>query len=496
LAGSDVPSLRLLWAASLGATHDAVVRRLTELNHEAFVTERPSVRRFPQSSTLPHLTDSDELPDWRDGLTRSQRQVVEAMRSVAPHGGSMVPVASIAKAAGLEVVRVARALAELGNARLRPLPLVEVDGLTVEGVVAARLGGWVEEFLAGELALPLLLINGAAGRDAALPPGNPGEVLDAAIRVTRSVGEGHASRDSVVPDFPTGGVLDRGSLDGLGHGVGVVVRLLARVKAGYREGTDRCRLVIDELPWPLTIPEVEHRLRSLVTDESLEGALAVSQEGEALSVEFSHLVWARRAASELQLVSHGVLAGPLQVTFPVQLVVEGPSGSLRMSPREYLGTFIAHQRDQGRPQIEVAHDSKVNELSNAEALVVALTLRDAVQTALRSTVDPSEERQALMHFMTPELRGRIDHLGTLTHPYFLGFTEAQAVWLTSAKRLTARSLALAEQDFRRLRDEVGLLAHTRWNSSNGKVRLALETAKERFAAARRTRVEPLRKAFS
>jgi hypothetical protein len=89
-------------------------------------------------------------------------------------------------------------------------------------------------------------------------------------------------------------------------------------------------------------------------------------------------------------------------------------------------------------------------------------------------------------------RDRLIPLGRLTHSYDRGFTEAQARWLASGKRLTSRSAEFARRDFQRLRDEdpVGKTP-LRASTQRRPVRLELERAKQRFARPRRTTIDRL-----
>ncbi len=311
-------------------------------------------------------------------------------------------------------------------------------------------------------------------------------MLDAAIALASGQND---HQPDLLPDLPTGGIVDLRTLGALRHGQRARVRVLARVKQHSDESTGRSRLLIDELPWPLTTAEVDGRLRTLVIDGALEGVVSITSTSSVVVLEFAHLAWARRAARALSFAALGREQGPLQVTFEAQVRAEGA-----MSPRQYLESFVAAERQRLRAPVEAPVMPTSSELANAEALAVALTLLDDVQAALRPTIDLTEEVQALMTFMTrlgSDRRALLIPLGTLTHSYERGFTEAQAKWLTSGKRLTSRSAALAKRDFEALRETLNVRLPWRQVLEAVPLRLALERAKQRFGRARRTTVDRL-----
>jgi hypothetical protein len=452
-AGDDIPTLRLLSTLTEDYRPD-IVRRL-----EAAGAHRvtPSLQRFERAEVIPGLTDGTELPDFRDGLTETQRRVVILMRELAPATRPPVSVGELVR----EVCsrdpkatpeRVERALIDLSHPRLRAFPIVEARGVSVGlpmRLEAARLADWAESFFTGELALPLLLLNGAAGAGTAFPSFSHEEVLG-----------GGALWPTMEPDVPTGGVLDGGSLGGLRSDGLAELRLRARVVTEFEEQSRRFRLAIDQLPWPLTIDEVSRRLRALANDGSLEGVRLVSHDANRVVMEFVHVAWARKAARNLML-RPGAADGPLNVTYVAKLAALGPSGPMVLSPANWLAAFFANRHEHAAVPVDRELETARRSLAEAEALAVALTLIDAVQGALRPAIDVNEERQALMAMMTPALSERLVPLGRLSHRFERGFTSAQATYLTSVKKLATRSREAAVAEFERRRDELHHLEKTR-----------------------------------
>lgn len=498
--GRDLPTLRLL-AAALTGTHPKLEGQVRAQLRSLGVAGPASPKAWDSKLPLTRgLSESAELPDLEDGLTRTQRLVVSVMRKLAPASGPLVPAAAVvAEVTELDEApasrEVERALVQLCHPLLRRCPLVEFRGLTRRRtpgearVESVRLVDFAEAYLEGSLALPLLLINGAEGPGTLFPGHGPGEVLEGAVALL-SFGQADVRSHVLGPDFPTGGVLhDRGRW-GLRCSGSATLRLRAALEVQARADSVQGRLLITELPLPLRPPDVLRGLGELQAAGALEGVTEMydesTSEGTELVVELEHLAFANsvlRALEQSQLV---------EVALPAEYRVQSQGVVSVLTLQAMVERFLHHRRERVRQRLMSELESAGRRAALAEAMVVALELLEPVLAALRATYDDEEGVRALMGFLRPEHRAALPQglPQGLSHGYERGFTEAQARHLVKQHRLASRSRVFAHHEWTALLKERREAERALGSDAEVTRRLRAELleAQARFSEPRRTRI--------
>ncbi len=446
----DPRALRLLVAGLRSCRHP---RRA-----ELFAAPLRPVPTLPTAlPPTPLLTMATELPNEFDGLTRSQRRVLEVMADFAPPGRPFLRLTEIAaemtlRDAQFDLTRVERTLLSLGHPSLRRVPLVELQGLTNRfaphdmHATHARLTSDGLAYLRGELALPLLLVNGAEGRGACVPPHSPSELLGACLYLLEAPhGTLEDLRHRLLQglDFPDGGsVSAAGRLWGFKTG-----RVTRRPKYTVEldDESGRGRVVVSAFPWPLTVRDVLPGLEGLRAKGHLDGVTGIvdssSSTAQRLEISVEHVAFGA-------LVRDQIIASQcVEQTLDVALLVDGQPPR-QVDLVELLRSFIEHRKEHAVKKLDRALAEAHQRAAKAEAVYVAVRLLEPVLAATRAAIDDAEAVAGLLDFIKPEHRERLAQTPfPLSHRYARGFTEAQAKHVVSIRKLTARRLESAQQDW-------------------------------------------------
>lgn len=465
---------------------------------------KPFVEARERDTTLPptpFLTMATELPDEFTGLTATQQLVLEVLRVTAPYGGPFVRLSVIAgdvaqRKPVCTEAEVERALISLGHPSLRRLPLVELQGFTGRfdphhtHCTHARLTRVGVEVLEETFPLPLLLVNGAEGHGACVPPHHPKELARAALFV---VDYGNATVSDLnryieAPDFPDGGVILHAGIQLLWHRGEEVLETQAKLH--LERGQDEAvRIVISELPWPMTGKALTASVLGLQQEGAIEGVRAVndhsSANGGLVVIELEHLAYAWLALGAIRK------SRIHQLTWRGDFHVSGSPNARRLDLADLLSAFVEHRKEVAVKRLDKAVARARERAQGAEAVVLALGWLEPVLAVMRAAVEDDEAVQGLMSFMRPEYLPALEALPFApSHDYAKGFTEQQAKHLLTVRRLPSRQPDSAMRDWVALRSEVEV-ALGRLSDRQAildVVREELRGAIERFDEPRRTRV--------
>jgi DNA gyrase subunit A len=461
---------------------------------------------LPRSTALPPtpwLSMATEVPDEFDGLTASQRRVLQAMRVAAPPGRPFLRLSEIATEVAArdpesDLPAVERTLISLGHPSLRRLPLIEMQGFTGRftppdtHLTHARLSREGLEVLEETLALPLLLINGAEGANAWYPPHAPGEILNACLYVIENP---KASIDDLTvtllkaPDFPDGGVVLQGGVRLLWGKGSSNLSARARVDLEVNQQSGQARICLTQFPWPLRASEVQRDCLAMQAAGDLDGVTAIVDESSAtggrLVLVLEHLAFSSQ-------VRKAILESCVAVrSCDVEFLVRGAPYQRRVDLVDLLRAFIEHRREVAVKKLDRAVAQARLRAQGAEAVCVALALLEPVQAVMRASVEDEEAILGLMQLMKPEHRSALAALPfPASHPYATGFTEYQARHLLSVRKLASRSRDSATRDWAELMrkcDEARSLLNDR-QAILDVVRQELREALARFGGPRRTQL--------
>ena len=425
-------------------------------------------------------------PPTARGVTSLQEVVLQCLGELA-RAGTAVDVEALARRVEeshpeLDSAAVQATLVSLAHPARRRFPLVEaalVDRNAPERTRATRvaLSALGREYLAGALALPLLLVNGAEYAGGASPPFNASEVFNAAIEVLSAEFEGrralHVTTYIHGPDLPTGGEL-RWRTWARWRGDPAPYVVSATLEVEIENETQRGRLHVRELPWPMTAREVITRLKRV----SLPGLEAISDEstcdGQEVLLEFEHVAFAafaERAFVHCDLASQ---ASPEPFHLPHE-----PAPSVDALVR----SFVDSRRAAATKRVEQSLAGLDRAVERAEGVVIAVRFLEDVLRAMRSHDD---EVEGLMSLRFEEAQLAPLRLSRT----YERLTEAQARHVASIRRLPGRTLDSALRDWALAAAEAeelrAVLASPKAIAE--RVREELLEAALRFQAPRRTRI--------
>lgn len=485
----DDPTLRRLIVAAL-----RTMGRVRTADQLAGDSPAPIVARELVLPPTPFLTMATELPDEFDGLTRTQRLVLEMMKVAAPPGRPFMRLSELAAEVAwreLDLATVERTLISLGHPSLRRIPLVEMQGFSGRFTPAsthlthARLTRQGLELLEESLPLPMLLINGAEGQGAVAPPHAPKEILEAALLV---LGNPHCMQSDLNrilsgPDLPDGGVISYAGLQNLWHRGAGTLTARGRIEVEVDEQARKARIVISQLPWPMSPTRVCEEIHAL----RLEGVTVVRDQSSATStrvvIELEHLAFSGTA--QMAIFHSGVC----QLSWEGVFMVHGTPHPRRLDLLDLLRAFVEHRKEVAVKKLDRAVAAARLRAQNMEAVCLSLSLLEPVQAVMRAADDDARAVQGLMNFMKPEYREAIEKLPfPETHQYARGFTENQARHLLTVRKLASRRADSAQQDWAAARSalqEAAALLNDR-QEILGVVRRELKEALVRYEEPRRT----------
>lgn len=449
---SGEPRARRLLAAALRSAGDASAAKTL---WPAPRTSHPTPWR---SASVNWLNQATELADEFDGLTRTQRAVLRFMQEAAPSARPTVPLSHLTEAlrsseAGVDPTMLEHLLLGLGHPDLKPLPLVELRGLTgrfdpaATHFTHARLSPLAKEVLDQSLALPMLLVNGAEGEGCWIPPHHPHELLSAALALIESphVSVERLHRLVLGVDLPTHGASEPCRslwLDGF-------ATLTCTTSVDLDVEGHRCRLVLRRIPWPLRAAQVAARILQHLATGRLDGVIGVRDEPSAdeqrVVLELEHLAFAAQVKRSIERSQVGAMQ------FDVALVVPDLEQTRRRTTLvDVLRSFVEHRKERAVKRLDERVAAALAQARNAEAVCVAVSMAEHVSRVMRTADDDEHAANALTQCFLPEHHQLVARLPFApSHRYECGFTLEQAKHLLTVTKLATRSLEAASAEWQR-----------------------------------------------
>ncbi len=248
---------------------------------------------------------------------------------------------------------------------------------------------------------PNLLANGssgiAVGMATNIPPHNMGELIAATLFC---IDNQEASIEDIMnlmpaPDFPTGGIICgyRGVKEAYHTGRGKIT-LRGVIRIEDMEGTDRQRLVIDEIPYNISKSNLIQRVAELVNDKAMTGVSDIRDESDKDGMRV--VVELKRGEIPDVTVNQLYKFTDMQVTFGCNMLALDKGLPRTMNVKQFIVAWIEHR-------IEVIRRRTRFELAKAEArahilegYLKALDHLDEVVKIIRSSSSKDEAKMQLM----------------------------------------------------------------------------------------------------
>lgn len=390
------------------------------------------------------------LPDVRDGLKPSQRRILVAMNDLGlrpgkkhykcskitgdttgnyhPHGNQVVyptlvglaqhwrmrvplvdPQGNFGSINGDPPAAERYTEARMTHAAMDMLADLKMDTVDFQPNYDDRL--MEPTILPGKF--PNLLINGtvgiAVGMATSLAPHNPAEILDAIVRVVdhpeititelmqdQPAADGKPARLGVKgPDFPTGGVIHgrSGIIEAYGTGRGKVT---LRGRCHTEEaGKDKVQIVIDEIPYNLSLGTLVERIVDAIKEERIVDVADVRDETNR-EVSCRVVVELKRGADPAVVENQLYQFTPLQQTFSIMNIALVNRQPRTLSLKEMIQQYILHRQDVIRRRTAYLLREAKKRAHVLEGMIYAVCDIDEVIRIIRASRTREEAIQQLM----------------------------------------------------------------------------------------------------
>jgi DNA gyrase subunit A len=388
---------------------------------------------------------SRALPDVRDGLKPSQRRILYAMRLLNlspggkhrkcakisgdtsgdfhPHGESVIYPTLVRMAQPWAMrYRLVDGQGNFGSvdgdppaamryteARLTHSSIALMEDLEKETVdVVPNYDETKTEPTVFPAKFPNLIANGssgiAVGMATNIPPHNLGELITATLLL---VDNPQMTIDQIMevmpaPDFPTGGVICgyRGIKEAFHTGRGkLILRGVIHVEE-QEPGSDRQRLVVDEIPYNVSKGELVKKIADLVNDKSIPGISDMRDESDKDGMRI--VIELKRGEIPDVTINQLFKYTDLQVTFGCNMLALDKGLPRVMNIKQMMAAWIDHRIDvirrrtrfelakaEARAHILEGYLKALNHLDAIIKLIKASESREAAKAELIATYEMS-----------------------------------------------------------------------------------------------------------
>ncbi|GGC41928.1 DNA gyrase subunit A [Siccirubricoccus deserti] len=430
------------------------------------------------------------LPDARDGLKPVHRRILFAMQESGytadkphrksarvvgdvmgkyhPHGDASIYDAMVRMAQPFNMrVPLIDGQGNFGSMDGDPPAAMRYTEVRMARAAAALLEGIDEDTVdfqpnydeSGEeprvlpAAFPNLLVNGAngiaVGMATNIPPHNPGEVIDAALKLIAEPATPLAELMQIMPapDFPTGGlILGRAGIRAAFETGRGSIPLRARCEIEEMRG-GRQAIIATEIPYQVNKASLIEKIAELVRSKAIEGISDLRDESDRDGMRI--VIELKRDATAEVVLNQLYRMTQLQTSFAVNFLALDNGRPRQMGLIDALKAFIAFREEVilRRSRFRLAKARERGHLLIGLAIAVANI--DEVIRLIRASRDPAEARTALMARDWPAgdvgvLLALIDDSGNVVTPEgTVRLTEAQARGILA---LTLNRLTGLERD--------------------------------------------------
>ncbi|MBP0463102.1 DNA gyrase subunit A [Roseomonas sp. PWR1] len=323
------------------------------------------------------------------------------------------------------------------EARLAPSAMALLEGIDEDTVdFQPNYDESAEEPRVLPAAFPNLLVNGAGGIAVGMatniPTHNPGEVIDATLKL---IAEPDATLDELMkiipgPDFPTAGlILGRSGIRAAFETGRGSIPLRARAEIEEMKG-GRQAIAVSEIPYQVNKSSLLEKIAELVRAKAIEGISDLRDESDRSGMRI--VIELKRDATAEVVLNQLYRMTQLQTSFAVNFLALHNGRPQQMGLRDALMAFIGFRE-------EVILRRSRHRLSKARerghlliGLAIAVANIDEVIRVIRASPDAATARVALMERDWPAgdvgvlLELVDDHRNVITPEGTVRLTEEQA----------------------------------------------------------------------
>ncbi len=289
---------------------------------------------------------------------------------------------------------------------------------------------------------PNLLVNGASGIAVGLatniPPHNPTEAIDAAIKLLDAPDTTLDELMKIIPcpDFPTGGYIIDSPEIRLAYETGRG-KITMRAKTAIEQMKNGKQLiVIDEVPYQVNKAKMlEDILKVTQSKKALfSGVTAIRDESDRFGLRA--VVELKKDADAEKTLQYLFKYSDLQMTFGVNMVAIADGKPQQMGLKAMLQYYLKHQRDVVTRRTKFDLDAALSRAHILDGLSIAVLNIDEVIALIRASKTPKIAREGLMaRFKLTEV-------------------QAQAILDLRLQRLTNLELLAIESEAKEIRKRI------------------------------------------
>ena len=289
---------------------------------------------------------------------------------------------------------------------------------------------------------PNLLVNGASGIAVGLatniPPHNPTEAIDAAIKLLDAPDTTLDELMKIIPcpDFPTGGYIIDSPEIRLAYETGRG-KITMRAKTAIEQIKNGKQLiVIDEVPYQVNKAKMlEDILKVTQSKKALfSGVTAIRDESDRFGLRA--VVELKKDADAEKTLQYLFKYSDLQMTFGVNMVAIADGKPQQMGLKAMLQYYLKHQRDVVTRRTKFDLDAALSRAHILDGLSIAVLNIDEVIALIRASKTPKIAREGLMaRFKLTEV-------------------QAQAILDLRLQRLTNLELLAIESEAKEIRKRI------------------------------------------
>ncbi len=380
---------------------------------------------------------SRALPDVRDGLKPVHRRILYAMHESGyvadkphrksarvvgdvmgkyhPHGDSAIYEAMVRMAQPFSMrVPLVDGQGNFGSMDGDPPAAMRYTEVRLAKSAAALLEGIEEDTVdfvpnydesANEprvlpAAFPNLLVNGAGGIAVGMatniPTHNPGEVIDATLKLIAEPATTLAELMEIIPapDFPTGGIiLGRAGVKSAFETGRGSIPLRAACEIEEMKG-GRQAIIVSEIPYQVNKATLIEKIAELVRAKAIEGISDLRDESDRSGLRV--VIEVRKEANAEVVLNQLYRMTQLQISFPVNFLALHKGRPQQMGLRDALLAFIGFREEviERRSRFRLAEARR--KAHNLVGLAIAVANIDEVIRLIRESPDAAAARVALM----------------------------------------------------------------------------------------------------
>ncbi len=285
-------------------------------------------------------------------------------------------------------------------------------------------------------SFPNLLINGAGGIAVGMatniPPHNPGEIIDATLRLIEDPEATLEQLMTIVPgpDFPTGGIIlgRSGIRSGFETGRGsIIIRARTEIEELRK---DRWAIIVTELPYQVNKATLMERIADLVRNKLIEGISDLRDESDRSGMRM--VVELKRDANADVVLNHLFRFTSMQTSFGLNMLALDGGRPRLMGLKDALQVFIRFREEVVLRRATFDLGKARERAHTLVGLAIAVANIDEVIAVIRASPDAASARAALMardwpaHDVAPLLALIEDERNVLTEAGTVRLTDEQA----------------------------------------------------------------------